>query len=68
VIVVCRNEACPHAADRDRPMKMVEEYDTHWLFVCLLCQNGRVVTKEKVGGTLGAGRVADGRRTMGKGF
>lgn len=65
-IVVCKLEECPNHL---KPMKLIEEFDTSWAFVCLVCQNTRIVTKDKVGGTWGAGRKADGTHSVfGKGF
>ena len=50
-------------------MRLTDELHEAWLFVCPVCQNTRVVTKDKVGGTFGAGHASDGRRTVvGKGF
>lgn len=63
--VVCKLEDCPNFM---QPMKCQIEYDVAWQFQCPVCRNVRVVTKDKVGGTVGAGVRPDGPRAVGKGF
>lgn len=66
-VIVCPHADCPHGKNPERPMRMIQEYEQSWLFVCNLCLRSRVVTKDKVGGTVGAGIRADGTRVVGKG-
>lgn len=74
--VVCRNPECGDSLERNRDapqLKMVRETDVAWVFVCVRCQkegrnSPRVVTKNAVGGTVGAGHHSDGIGSMaGKG-
>lgn len=64
--MTCKNPECP------RPSEMKPfELDTHWAFVCPTCNSAQVWDKRRadIGGTLGAGQKADGRRlVVGKGF
>lgn len=54
-------------------MKRVNETESAWVFICVRCEkegrrSPRVVTKDQIGGTLGAGRRDDGwGTTTGKG-
>ena len=64
MIVVCRNEACPR---RGSAMTCTGEYETVWTFACKTCGSRRAVTKDKVGGTIGAGQKESGGRGYVKG-
>jgi hypothetical protein len=47
------------------------EYAAHWVFICLVCHSRQVwdKTRPEIGGTVGAGDAANGRRSVvGKGF
>lgn len=67
VIVVCQLETCPvskHRRPNDpTPMKLVREHFSAWVFQCQTCHNFRVVTKDRIGGTVGQGRRDDGTGT-----
>lgn len=63
--VVCRLDECPRYF---KPMKVLIEYENAWQFQCPVCRNLRIVTKDQVGGTIGAGVRPDGPRAIGKGF
>jgi hypothetical protein len=63
--IVCQFEDCPAYRDRSRPLRRLGEFPNGWRFGCDVCQRLRFVTKDKVGGTPGAGDVrADGRRSV----
>ena len=50
-------------------MQVRQEFPQHWTFECPRCGSYRSVTKEKAGGTHGAGdRRDDGTRTTGRGY
>lgn len=66
--VVCQLDECPRYRRMDQPMTVKIEYETAWQFQCPVCRNVRVVTKDKVGGTVGSGVRPDGPRAVGKGF
>jgi len=67
-IPVCRFEDCPKKDSLDNPLVNIEEYEEAWLMRCSYCGRHRIVTKDKVGGTMGAGRRGDGTVTaMGRG-
>ena len=63
-LIICKYDGCPNYKNPARPMKLTGEYFEAWAFVCPVCQNTRVVTKDKVGGTFGAGQRANGCRTV----
>jgi hypothetical protein len=66
--VICH--ACKEHIGVRREMAYAGESPSAWLFHCRYCGSRRAVTKEKIGGTVGAGdRRDDGRRSAtGKGF
>lgn len=73
ITVVCQNPDCPRFK---LPMTYTGvEYAHGWQFYCddhkatpKGCANYRVVTKDKVGGTLGSGRPSEaGNRYVGRG-
>lgn len=66
---VCRFEDCPKKDSLDNPLVKIEEFFEAWLMRCRYCGRNRVVTKDKIGGTMGAGRRADGTASvMGRGM
>ena len=62
-MILCKREGCPRFHDRTRPMKSVE-YEELWNFVCETCGSVRILTKNKVGGTMGSGMKANGCRSV----
>lgn len=73
ITVVCQNPACPRYK---LPMEYTgKEYEHGWQFYCpdhratpTGCANYRVVTKDKVGGTMGSGLKSTlGNRYIGRG-
>lgn len=74
--VVCRDPDCPDSAERTQAppaMVAVREMASAWIFACRRCQKegritARVVTKDQIGGTIGAGAPDTSRGTWtGKG-
>lgn len=67
--VVCRNEECADSRERspDPPqLTRIGERENAWVFKCARCEREgrvalRVVTKNLIGGTVGAGRTDDNR-------
>ena len=65
VMVVCKTDGsagpdaqrCPNYM-KD-PLRFVREFYSAWLFICDTCHNHRVVTKDQIGGTFGAGEIRD---------
>ncbi len=66
--VICH--PCKDQRSTRRAMTCTGETPEAWLFACRYCGSRRAVTKDKVGGQVGAGdRRGDGRRTTtGRGF
>lgn len=63
LIVVCHNPDCRDSKENSldpRPMTFVKETFSVWTFKCDTCGARRAVTKDVVGGTLGAGHRDDG--------
>jgi len=65
MIVVCRNEDCRDSINRKpedpRPMVRTGETSSAWAFACSTCGARRLVTKDQIGGTFGAGKTDEGR-------
>lgn len=63
---------CPQCQEHGRgrvEMTPRQELSHAWTFDCRQCGTRRVVTKDKVGGTVGSGQRDDGRASaMGKGY
>lgn len=50
-------------------MRMDQERELSWMFVCMTCFNVRLIAKDRIGGMKGAGEREDGRRNViGRGF
>ncbi len=69
-VIVCHGEDCPRRLNRQYPMKPVDETYRHVTYQCQTCLNVRAVGKDKVGGTIGAGRREDqpALRVQGRGI
>lgn len=52
--IVCKRAECPRY---QRPIKPVEEFHDHVLYVCEICGAARLITKDICGGTRGAGKA-----------
>lgn len=65
IVVVCRNPECRNSLGNNPTdpsvMKRTGETFSAWLFACQTCGARRVVTKDQVGGTFGAGKTDTGR-------
>lgn len=57
--IVCILEDCPAYRKSDKPMKCVDETETHQIFSCVVCERRRPIPKSIVGGTIGQGRRDD---------
>ena len=66
--VICH--PCKDQRRTRQEMTCTGETPEAWLFVCRYCGSRRAVTKDKIGGQVGAGGTrGDGRRTVtGRGF
>ena len=72
LLVTCHNPTCPDSVENKPldPVCMVCTGETFsaWTFKCATCRSERAMTKDLVGGTMGAGRRDDGwGTTTGKG-
>lgn len=71
-VVVCHNPTCPTSIENRPtdpvPMVCVGELASGWSFKCPTCHSPRGMSKDFIGGTMGAGRRDDGwGTTTGKG-
>jgi hypothetical protein len=64
LLVVCHNPDCRDSVENKpadpRPMRCISETFSAWTFACETCGARRAVTKDQIGGTVGAGRRDDG--------
>jgi hypothetical protein len=66
MVIVCHLDECPRHL---KPMRLLRETASAWIFECPTCANVRAVHKTIAGGTLGAGEKEDGcKQVVGRGF
>lgn len=58
-VIVCHAEDCPARKNPKKPLRVTDETAHAWIFACPTCLNVRAIAKQKIGGTIGAGRRDD---------
>ena len=54
-VIVCHLQDCPAYRNREKPMRVIGEKHTTWIFQCPVCLNVRGIAKAMIGGTRGQG-------------